>query len=160
MACHSNAERERSRRASWVSRMMEERIGSDQALAMRRYTWQRFEQIARQAIRHLSLSAWETEFIEGLATAGAAHDGELELSDKQLLVLLRLEDRLAIKQLLDQMRGDPQLTAWEEGFLLNLTRQHGGLSEKQLQVLQRIQNKALSSVTSEQRVDAPEASDP
>jgi hypothetical protein len=132
------------------------------AQTMRRHTWQRFEEIARQAIRHLSLSAWEAEFIESLAAAGAAHDGELELSDKQLKVLLRLEDRLAIKQLLDQLRGDPQLTAWEEEFLLGLTRQQGSLSEKQLQVLQRIQNKELSSVALEHHDGAitSEAPDP
>jgi hypothetical protein len=114
------------------------------AQAMRRHMWLRFAEIAGQAIRHLPLSAWETEFIESLAAAGAQSDGELELSDKQLKVLLRLEDRLKIRQLLDQLRGDPRLTAWEEGFLLGLTRYQGDLSEKQLRVLHRIQDKVLA----------------
>lgn len=50
---------------------------------------------------------------------------------------MRLEDRLKFRQLIDEMRGDPQLSAWEEGVLLGLTRQRE-LTEKQVGVLLRI----------------------
>jgi hypothetical protein len=114
------------------------------AQAMRRHTWLRFEEIARQTVRCLPLSEWDEQFIASLTEMAAQSGGELELSDKQLKVLMRFEDRLAIRQLLDQLRGDPRLSAWEEGFLLNLTRYRGDLSEKQLRVLWRIQDNLLA----------------
>lgn len=50
---------------------------------------------------------------------------------------------------LEWLRGDPQLTAWEEGFLSGMVRQiratEGGcrISEKQWKVIRRIQDKTL-----------------
>jgi hypothetical protein len=113
------------------------------AQSMRRHTWQRFEEIARQAVRRLLLTEWEARFIDNLTDMAARNRGGLELSDKQLKVLMRLEDRLKFRQLIDEMRGDPQLSAWEEGFLLGLTRHWGELSEKQIGVLLRIRDKLL-----------------
>jgi hypothetical protein len=107
---------------------------------MRRHTWRRLHEVAAQAAHHLRLSTWETNFILTLAELGGQTYGEAELSDKQLKVLLRLEDRVMVQQLLDQARGDPRLSAWEEGFLTNLANSPARLSEKQMQVLLGIQN--------------------
>src|SRR3954451_1151891 len=111
-------------------------MADDGALARRmgRETGVRFEEIARQAVRRLPLSDWDADFLASL-TATGAESGELELSDKQLLVVMRFEDRLALRRLLDQLRGDPRLSAWEEGFLSSLTRRQSELSEKQRHVL-------------------------
>ena len=118
--------------------MAEGRSDSPLERAMRRHTWWRFHEIATQATRHLRLSAWETSFILSLVELGAQTDGDTELSDKQLKVLLRLEDRVRVQQLLDLARGDPRLTAWEEGFLTNLANSPAEPSEKQAKVLLRI----------------------
>jgi hypothetical protein len=86
------------------------------ALAMRRHTWQRFEEIALQAARHLPLTAWEVNFLLSLAEAKTLTQGGMELSDKQLTVLLRLEDRVKVQQILDRAHRHPQrLSAWEKG---------------------------------------------
>jgi hypothetical protein len=111
-------------------------------LAMLRHTWQRFHEIAIQAARHLRLTAWEVNFILNLAEAGTQTRGEMELSDKQLKVLLRLEDRVKIQQMRDLARSMPErLSGWEEEFLTNLVQCRSELSEKQAHVLLRIQDK-------------------
>ncbi len=108
---------------------------------MLRHTWQRFEEIATQAARHLRLMTWEMNFITNLAELGTQTHGEMELSDKQLKVLLRLEDRVKVQQTLDVARGKPHLlSAWEEDFLTNLARSQAEPSEKQVRVLLRIQD--------------------
>jgi hypothetical protein len=134
--------------------MADESTLSARELAMRRHMWLRFMEIAHQAVHRLPLSTWEEEFIENLASAGAQSKAALALSDKQLKVLMKLEDRLRIKQLLDEMRGDPRLTAWEEGFLLSLTRQQGDLSDKQLRVLERLQAKVQAPPAEADNQDA------
>jgi hypothetical protein len=81
-------------------------------------------------------------FILSLVEAGTQSGGEMALSDKQLKVLLRLEDRVKARQLLDIGRTHPQLpSTWEEEFLTTLVQNTAGLSEKQARVLLRIQDK-------------------
>jgi hypothetical protein len=110
--------------------------------AMRRHTWQRFEEIACQAAQHLPLTPWEVNFLASLAAAGTQSGGDMALSDKQLTVLLRLEDRLKVQQILDLARGHPgQLSAWEEDFLTTLVQSPAALSDKQVRMLLRIQDK-------------------
>jgi hypothetical protein len=116
---------------------------------MRRHTWWRFREIAALAAHHLRLSVWETDFILTLAELGEQTGGEAELSDKQLKVLLHLEDRVMVQQLLDQARGDPRLSAWEEGFLTNLANSPARLSEKQVRVFLRIQTMFTAPAESE-----------
>jgi hypothetical protein len=114
-------------------------------LAMRRHTWLRFQEIAIQAAHHLQLSAWEVNFIVSLVETGTETRDEMALSDKQLKVLLRLEDRVKVQQLLDMGRTRPQLlSTWEEEFLSTLTQSRAELSEKQAHVLLRIQDKVTA----------------
>jgi hypothetical protein len=145
-------------RAVLLSGMAEGRSDSPLERAMRRHTWWRFHEIATQATRHLRLSAWETSFILSLVELGTQTDGDTELSDKQLKVLLRLEDRVRVQQLLDLARGDPRLTAWEEGFLTNLANSPAEPSEKQAMVLLRIQDKFMTPAEIEVHPPTPASS--
>jgi hypothetical protein len=153
------------RAPAYVPGMADGGSNSTREVAMRRHTWQRFEEIALLAARHLQLTAWEVNFLLGLAEAGSQTHGEMALSDKQLQVLLRLEDRVKVQQILDLARSHPgRLSAWEEDFLANLAQSHSGLSEKQAHVLLRIEAKVTAStgagvpVNAERRVRSREES--
>jgi hypothetical protein len=114
-------------------------------LAMLRHTWQRFEEIALQAARHLQLTAWEVNFLLNLAEAGSQTRGEMELSHKQLKVLLSLEDRVKVQQILDLAHIHPgRLSAWETDFLTTLVQSRAEMSEKQAHVLLRIQDRIMA----------------
>lgn len=112
---------------------------------MRRHTWRRFEEIAIEAARHLRLTGWEVNFLLGLAEAGTRTGGEMVLSDRQLKVLLRFEDRVKVQQILDLAHSTPRrLSDWEEKFLTNLVQSQAELSEKQVRVLLRIQDRVTA----------------
>jgi hypothetical protein len=125
--------------------MADEPSDSTLERAMRHHTWQRFEEIGRQAARHLQLTAWEVNFLLSLAEAGSQTRGEMALSDKQLKVLLRLEDRVKVQQILVWADSHPgRLSAWEMDFLTTLVQRPAALSEKQARVLWRIQDKMMA----------------
>jgi hypothetical protein len=99
-------------------------------------------------------------FLASLAAAGAQSGGEMALSDKQLTVLLRLEDRLKVQQILDQARRHPgRLSAWEADFLATLVQSTAELSDKQVRVLLQIQDKMAASIEA-QVSDAADGVDP
>ena len=111
---------------------------------MCRHTWHRFMEIAMQAAACLRLTNWEKTFLVSLMTLGDQTQGEAWLSDKQLTVLLRLEDRVKVHQVFERACRHPEVTAWEMTFITDLAESGVWPSAEQMRIVAQLADKVMA----------------